>query len=101
MNIPAIPIVKTAIAGTSRLKITARTKSIEKEKKNTADVFMVPLTAPFKNKIMGSKKRKSGPMRGTKTAAKTKMKIAGRSLDKGLSVAGNMIFFREDNRLKI
>lgn len=76
-------MVKTAIAGTFRLKITDKTKSIEKEKKNIAEVFMVPLTAPFKNKIMGSKKRKSGPARGTKTAAKTKIKIAGRSLDKG------------------
>jgi len=32
---------------------------------------------------MGSRKRKSGPTNGTKTAAKIKIKIAGRSLEKG------------------
>lgn len=84
MKIPVIPMVKTAIAGTSRRKNTAKTRSRENEKKNTDEVFMVPLRIPFKNKIMGSKKRKSGLTKGTKTAAKTKIKIAGRILEKVL-----------------
>jgi hypothetical protein len=76
-------MVKTAIAGTSKLSKTAKTKRSEKEKKNTAEVLTVPLAVPFKNKTMGRKKRKSGPITGTKTAAKTNKKIAGSSLEKG------------------
>ena len=82
MNIPTAPIVKTAIAGTSRRNNTAKSKSSEKEKKKTAEVLIMPLTVPFKNKIMGRRKRKNGPITGTKTAAKTNKKIAGRSCEK-------------------
>lgn len=62
---------------------------------------MVPLTVAFKNKTMGNKKRNSGPIKGTKTAAKIKKKIAARSFVKGLPDAGTRNFFREDKMLKI
>jgi hypothetical protein len=50
---------------------------------------------------MGSKKRKNGPIKGTKTATKTNKKTTGRSFEKGLSDADILNFFKENNLLKI
>jgi hypothetical protein len=50
---------------------------------------------------MGNKKRKSGPIKGTKTAAKTKIKITGRSFEKELADVVGLNFFKKDKLLKI
>jgi hypothetical protein len=89
------------MAGTSRRKIIAKIKSNENETRKTADVLIEPLILPFKNKIMGNKKRKSGPIKGTKTAAKTKIKITGRSFEKELADVVGLNFFKKDKLLKI
>ena len=87
------------MAGTSRRKIIAKIKSNENETRKTADVLIEPLILPFKNKITGNKKRKSGPIKGTKTAAK--IKITGRSFEKELADVVVLNFFKKDRLLKI
>jgi len=89
-------MVNTAITGISNLNKTVIQTRIEKVIKKINSVLFAPLTVPFKNKIVGSRKRKTEPNAGIKTAAKTNKKITGNSLEKGLSFEDNLNFLTED-----
>jgi hypothetical protein len=94
-------MVKTAIAGAFRRNDMTKNKSSEKAIKKAAAVLIVPLTAPLKNKSMGSRKRKGKPITGIKTAAKTNEQTPSKSFKKGLSSMGILKFFKDGNLLKI
>jgi len=73
---------------------------MRKEKKKTAAVTDMPLTAAFINKINGRNKTKKGPTKGIKTAVKTKKKITDDDLKKLLFDNDDRNCFQENDPLK-
>jgi hypothetical protein len=93
-------MVKMAIVGKFRCSNIDSKKSSEKEIKKAVAVFILSLTVPLRNKIMGRKNRQIEPITGMKAMAKTKEEINNKSFKKGLLGKGMLILFKDDNRLK-
>jgi hypothetical protein len=93
-------MVKIAIVGKFRFNNVDRRKSSDKGIKNAMVVFILSLTVPLRNKIMGRRRRQIEPITGIKAMAKTKEEINNKSFKKGLLGKGMLILFKEDNRLK-
>jgi hypothetical protein len=89
-----------AIVGKFRCSKVDSKKSSEKGIKKAAAVLVLSLTVPLRNKIMGRRRRKTGPIIGIKAVAKTKEEIINKSFKKGLLGKGMLNFFKDDNRLK-
>ena len=94
-------MVKTETAGRSNFIKIAISKSRVNEIRKTTAVFKMPFKMPFRNKIIGRRKRKAGPAKGTKTAEKTNKKTTGSNRIKRLSPVPTMIFFEGDKLLTI
>ncbi len=96
---PAIPMVKIATAGTSRFSPTDKSIRTAKENKRHSAVLKIPLVAPLTKAIIGSRKRKTGPTSGTKTAAKANRPTADRRPEKELPDAGAPDFLKKEKLL--
>jgi hypothetical protein len=90
-------MVKMAIVGKFRCSKIDSTKSSEKEIKKAVAVFILSLTVPLINKIMGRKSRQIEPITGIKAVAKTKEEIINKSLKKGLRGKSMLNFFKDYN----